>query len=64
MDLLDGLKTRRSKRKYLSKPVPKELVEEILEAARFTPSANNLQPWEFVVVTEKERRERVASLTD
>ena len=38
---------------YIDKPVPKEIIEEILEAGRYAPSSLNTQPWEFVVITDK-----------
>ena len=44
------IKNRRSVRKYLKKEVPDELLEKVLESARYAPSAGNYQPWEFIVV--------------
>lgn len=64
LDALDALKGRRSVRVYEGKAVPRELIEEIIDAARLAPSANNIQPWEFVVVTERAVREKIAGLTD
>jgi nitroreductase len=60
MDLLKVIKERRSIRAYKSDPVPKERIEEILRLSIHAPSAINLQPWEFIVVTgeEKERLTR------
>jgi nitroreductase len=60
MDLLKVIKERRSIRAYKSDPVPKESIEEILRLSIHAPSAINLQPWEFIVVTgeEKERLTR------
>ena len=60
MDLLKVIKERRSIRAYKSDPVPKERIEEILRLTIQAPSAINLQPWEFIVVTgeEKERLSR------
>jgi F420 biosynthesis protein FbiB-like protein len=64
-DLLDTLIQRRSIRKYQNKPVPKELVLEVLEAAAWAPSAHNSQPWRFVVVLDpaikRELAERMAT---
>ncbi|KAL0571553.1 hypothetical protein V5O48_010414 [Marasmius crinis-equi] len=42
------MKTRFSCRHYLPKPVPRRALEEIVDAARFSPSGNNMQPWEKV----------------
>jgi nitroreductase len=57
MDLLSAIKERKSLRAFKSDPIPKERIEEILKLTIHAPSAINLQPWEFVVVTgeEKER---------
>lgn len=43
-------------------PVPEGQVEKILDVARWSPSAGNAQPWEFVVVRDGEMRERIANL--
>lgn len=50
MDVFQAIKTRRSIRKFKPDPVPEELIREILEAARWSPSWGNTQPWEIVVV--------------
>ncbi len=49
-DLLEAIKGRRSIRKYLPQPVPSELVEKVLGAAGWAPSAHNSQPWRFIVL--------------
>ncbi|HJV78565.1 MAG TPA: nitroreductase family protein, partial [Paludibacter sp.] len=54
---------RQSDRAYLDKPVEKEKLERILEAARLAPSACNSQPWKFIVVTDPEKRMQVADAT-
>ncbi|MEA4884128.1 MAG: nitroreductase family protein [Clostridia bacterium] len=61
MEAIEAIKTRRSVRQYLPKPVPKEIIEEIVDCGRLAPSANNDQPWEFVVVTGQEKREAIAA---
>ena len=60
MDLLKVIKERRSIRAYKPDPIPKERIEEILKLTIHAPSAINLQPWEFIVITgeEKERLSR------
>jgi nitroreductase len=57
MDLVKAIKERKSLRAFKPDPIPKERIEEILRLSIHAPSAINLQPWEFVVVTgeEKER---------
>jgi nitroreductase len=51
--MLDLIKKRRSIRKYTDEPVSDTDVNALLEAAMAAPSADNLQPWEFVVVREE-----------
>ena len=53
-DTLDLIISRQSDRKYSDKPVEKEKLERIIEAARMAPSACNAQPWKFIVVTDPE----------
>jgi len=57
MDLIDAMKERRSTRGFLRKPVERATMERLLSLATQAPSAINLQPWEFTVVSgeEKER---------
>lgn len=50
---------RRSIRVFKNKPVPDELINRIIEAARFAPSAGNGQPWKFVVVTDRDLSDRI-----
>ncbi len=64
MQTQEALKTRRSTRIFNSKPVPQELITELIEAGRLAPSARNIQPWEFVVITDKETLKNLAELTD
>ena len=54
MELLEGLLTRRSVRKYENKPIPKDVLEQIIKAGEFAPSAHNTQPWEFLVIQDKD----------
>jgi len=53
-EFLAFLKERRSIREYLDKIIPDDAVEMILEAGRWAPSALNRQPWEFLVIKNKE----------
>ena len=46
------IEQRRSIRKYQDKPVEKEKILKIIDAARLAPSASNGQPWRFIAVTE------------
>ncbi|MBC7264804.1 MAG: nitroreductase family protein [Chloroflexi bacterium] len=58
--VLTLLKTRRSIRRYRPDPVPEEMLEQILEAGRWAPSAGNRQPWAFIVVRDEAVRRQVA----
>ncbi|MGQ9622336.1 MAG: nitroreductase family protein [Candidatus Caldatribacteriaceae bacterium] len=64
MDALEVLRTRRSVRRFRPQAVEREKIEAVVDCARLAPSANNLQPWEFVVVTDQRKREDIAKLTD
>jgi nitroreductase len=61
--LLTLLRERRSIRRYRADPVPDDMVERLLEAGRWAPSANNLQPWNFIVVQDEAIQEQIARLT-
>ncbi len=63
-DLLTVLQKRRSIRRFKEDPVPEELVVKIIDAARWAPSGFNMQPWEFVVVTDRELRKKIVEITD
>ncbi|MDR0814705.1 MAG: nitroreductase family protein [Bacteroidales bacterium] len=54
MDLLSGLLSRRSIRKYTDAPIPREKVEELIKYGMYAPSAHNRQPWHFVLLNDKE----------
>jgi len=54
MNLPEIIRNRRTIRKYTDKPVSREIVEKLIEAARWAPSAHNLQPWKFVVLDDKD----------
>lgn len=53
MDVFQTVTTRRSTRRFKPDTVPEETIREILEAARWSPSWGNTQPWEIFVVTGK-----------
>ncbi len=59
-DALDLIKARRSIRQYTTAPVSPEQIQALLEAAMAAPSGRNLRAWEFVVVTDRATRERLA----
>lgn len=64
MDFLELVASRQSDRAYdVTRPVEKEKLDRILEAARLAPSACNAQPWKFVVVTNPELAIKVGKAT-
>ena len=54
------LQSRRSVRVYQDRPVPRQFIEQIVEAARWAPSPHGRQPWRFVVLTRQEPKTRLA----
>jgi len=56
----DAIRSRRNVREFSDQPVPVGQLDQILEAGRRAPSAKNIQPWDFIVVTD---RDRLAELT-
>ena len=52
MEPWEILKKRRSVREYADKEIAKDVLEKIIDAARFAPTARNVQPWEFVIITQ------------
>ncbi len=59
MALLDLLKHRKSARDFLERPVEREKITMCLEAARLAPSACNSQPWRFIVVDDKQLKNKL-----
>ncbi len=59
MDVLDAIRTRRSIRLYHDRPVPEDLIHQVLEAAMSAPSARNAQPWHFVVLDDRAILDRI-----
>jgi PPOX class probable F420-dependent enzyme len=58
--ILDTIHGRRSVRKYLERDVSEDLIERVLEAARWAPSPHGRQPWRFAVLRSEETKERLA----
>ena len=64
MDTLTAIENRHSTRSYAARPLPRQILEKIIDAGRHAPTARNEQPWEFVVVTDSAMRRQIAELTD
>lgn len=60
MELKEIIEKRESVRSYQDNPVPESKLKKVLGAARLAPSASNKQPWKFIVVREKKRRQELA----
>lgn len=58
------IRTARSVRQYQDKPLPDDVVREILEAGRLSGSSKNTQPWSFIVVRDKDQLKRLAEAGD
>ena len=59
MDMCEGIRTRRSIRSYRDGDVSDELIEKLLAAAMLAPSAGNQQPWQFIVVRNRQKLDAV-----
>lgn len=60
MDTLKAIKSRVSIRRYKTLPVPKEILEDIVDCGRMAPTGFNHQPWVFVVITDQEIRNKIS----
>lgn len=59
MEISEAISKRRSIRRFKPEPIPKELIEQVLEAGTLAPSGKNAQPWEFIVL-EGEDKDQIA----
>lgn len=65
MDAIEALRKRRSVRAYKTgAPIPKESLETIVDCGRLAATARNVQPWEFIVVTEPDRLNQIAAISE
>ena len=63
MELKEAIKTRKSIREYEETPIPEDKLLRVLEAARLAPSGGNRQPWQFIVVRDRQRRQELAKVS-
>ena len=63
MELFEAIKTRRSIRRFLGRPVEDEKLKTILEAVRMAPSWANFQCWRFIVVKDRAIKEKISDLS-
>ncbi|MCZ7385560.1 MAG: nitroreductase family protein [Candidatus Methanoperedens sp.] len=59
MECIETIKGRRSVRRFKAQPVGKEMIEELLDAARMAPSAGNLQARDFIVISNKITKQKL-----
>jgi len=64
MEAIEAIKSRASVRAYKPDPVPREVLQELVDCGRRAPSAMAVHPWHFVVVTQPDLRREIAGLTD
>jgi nitroreductase len=61
-DIIDVITSRKSIRRYRPDPIPDEMIDKILEAARWAPTGENYQPWRLIVIRDQETRNRIGDL--
>ena len=62
MDLLEAIFTRRSIRNYSGEEVTQDEIQTILKAAMFAPSANNQQPWHFLIIDDNDIMDKIIQI--
>ena len=62
MDALDAIFNRRSIRQYTPQPISNEIIEKLLKAGMYAPSAVNKQPWEFIIFRDRETMQRIVEV--
>jgi nitroreductase len=62
METWDAIASRRNVRQFVNRPLPDEALDRILEAGRRAPSSRNTQPWDFIVVTDREQLGELAKV--
>jgi nitroreductase len=62
METWDAISSRRNVREFEDRPLPGEHLDRILEAGRRAPSSRNWQPWDFVVVTNRQQLKELAKV--
>jgi len=60
MEVLDAIKQAKSVSKFRPDPIPEQKVQAVVNAARLAPSAENLQPWKFIVVSDEDTKRKLA----
>ncbi|MCP1663065.1 MAG: nitroreductase family protein [Methanocalculus sp. MSAO_Arc1] len=58
------IQARHSIRHFKDSPIPEEIIRKVLDCAKSAPSARNIQPWLFGIITDARTRSQIADLTD
>lgn len=61
-EIISTIKKRRSIRQFIPKEIPKQAIEELIDCARMAPTARNVQPWEFIAITERKMLNEIGKL--
>jgi len=64
MDVSEAIRTKRAIRKFKSEPLPEDMVHQIINAGRLAQSSKNNQPWNFIVVQDREMLNTLSKLGD
>jgi nitroreductase len=64
MDALEAIRSRRSVRIFSEKPVTKDTLKSLVDAGRLAATARNIQPWEFVVVTDRSTLKKIGEIAE
>ncbi len=62
MQTWEAITSRRNVRSFADRPIPAEQLDQILEAGRRSPSSQNWQPWDFILVTDREQLRELAKV--
>jgi nitroreductase len=64
MDLFEAIGKRTSVRAYSNKPISKKLLEKLIDAGKRAPTGRNVQPLEFIVLTQPDKKQLIANITN
>ena len=62
METWDAIRSRRNVRSFDGEPMPAKDLDQVLEAGRRAPSSQNWQPWDFILVTDREQLRELAKV--
>lgn len=64
MQAQEAISKRHSCREFLPRPLTKDLINKLIDSARLAPTARNVQPWEFIAITDKNILNKIGALAD